>query len=731
MGGITVGQVCRVRWTARGRALPHEDLTGENAGCRRADSGQSAAQQGIYRVGVRTMTTDGFDIAPFALPNTPSNEVWFEEPRDIARIEAEFGGEVPGEVAVWYLRKTWPWTRLEDSERGDPCRLGWVPQDDWFNVTWQRAAVDVKRVGEGRVACAFRPLRSEAGSIAEQDGKGSTEVERLLEDYDVMFRRTLGLRVEPAGVTGVRVFTTSISTATTLRVALDAGRRTPGARLRLEGYNLVVERLSPCTGDAEGGDRDMPSAGVDLAGPGSRAFDVAVRHLVPSHPYCGDDGLLTLHLDGEAFTVSLTSLEAEGPIWFEEMGVFITRGDDATSFEEYRARQKGAKTIARRVREHQEQSLANATHGQPRPHAVSYNLGCTHARQRFWLESNGDVLLHKRNVEWVEGRDTHRFRNSDVVRVAFGLEQWSILARYPDPEPVLAYTILARRDGLTVEQQSFAMPLLVPIHTGVWAGDDPMVCLVRLRFRNESEKPLPARLLLAWRQDSARAPNHLGAPREEDGYRVPRGRPEALQIAGSQVLGMWQGAPVVRCSLCTTMEAAVTGHEIEISQRLEPGGTCEAVLRIPYITLDGPEELVALEKLDFARCHEEVTTYWRAVAGRGARVRTPEPRLNALHTAHLAHVLVTDFEMPDGSGLVNTSVGTSTYGNFSNEACMIVNELDRRGLHDEARRRLGIWLEYQGTVAQPGNFTDRDGMFYGAGGFECGAYNQHHGWVLW
>ncbi|MEA3365904.1 MAG: hypothetical protein U9Q79_09730, partial [Candidatus Hydrogenedentes bacterium] len=84
-----------------------------------------------------------------------------------------------------------------------------------------------------------------------------------------------------------------------------------------------------------------------------------------------------------------------------------------------------------------------------------------------------------------------------------------------------------------------------------------------------------------------------------------------------------------------------------------------------------------------------------------------------------------------GSGLVNTSVGTATYGNFTNEACMIVHDLDLRGLHEEARRRLMLWVKYQGTAEQPGKFTDYQGMFYGAGGFEAGAYNQHHGWVLW
>ena len=50
---------------------------------------------------------------------------------------------------------------------------------------------------------------------------------------------------------------------------------------------------------------------------------------------------------------------------------------------------------------------------------------------------------------------------------------------------------------------------------------------------------------------------------------------------------------------------------------------------------------------------------------------------------------------------------------------MIIQDLDERGLHDEARRRLSIWLKYQGTEGLAGNFTDHNGVFFGAGGFEA------------
>jgi hypothetical protein len=31
----------------------------------------------------------------------------------------------------------------------------------------------------------------------------------------------------------------------------------------------------------------------------------------------------------------------------------------------------------------------------------------------------------------------------------------------------------------------------------------------------------------------------------------------------------------------------------------------------------------------------------------------------------------------------------------------------------------------------PGDFSSQEGVLYGAGGYESGGYNQHHGWILW
>jgi hypothetical protein len=645
----------------------------------------------------RSMNPPGqFNIRPFALPATPPNEAWFEEPRDITGLIVAFDNAVPEKISVCYQRKTWPATRLEEEVKKHPAWFGWVRQDDWFNGKWQEASVGLFKLEDRRALLIFKSLKEE---LPETDLNG----------YDAAFRRTYAVRIESAGNPRIEaVYTASEPAQTALFVKLNAGSKTHAADFGVRGYNAGI--VSNEAMDSE---------------PDCRRL--SIKHMKPAHDFSGDDGLVTFDFGDESFSISLASMKKEGPVWFEDMGVYIRNECDTTTFETYLERHRGLKTVNRQVTERGEQSLAGAYNGQPRPHSDNFNLGCAGAAQRFRLESNGDVVLHGRNVTWLPSMHPERWKNigRDAARFYFGLEQWRLLGRYPDPEPVMAYNILARREGLSVTQQSFAVPLMTSIDKGDWQGGDPMVALVRFTFKNDGIAPVEAELPIQYSQDSART----GNGDNQDDHRIPRSPLDTLTLKDGRILSPFNGESCVRCEVETDMSAEARGGAVRLKRRLEPGQSCDAVLKIPYVVPEGEAELSALRRLSFDECYLKVAGYWRKVAGRGAKITTPEPQLDALYTSHLAHVLMADYEMQDG--LINTSVGTSTYGNYSNESCMIVHELDLRGLHEEARKRLDLWVKYQGTAEQPGNFTDYRGMYFGADGYECGSYNQHHGWVLW
>jgi len=649
----------------------------------------------------RTAVSRGFDIAPFALPNTAPQEIRFEEARDVVCVEASFDGAAPARPKLQYWRKTWPQERHElRSDTGNPCRFGWIPMDDWFNGEWQEAAVRVERPARGRVVFTFAGLAQEHKGVA---------------GYDVEYRRTLGLRLvlpercEPASV---KVYTRSEAVSTKLRVQLDAGRRTPGKELRLSGYNLQAQRVDALQGIRDGGD------GLTLGKGRRRSFEVQARHLSPPHRYAGDDGQLSLELDRDQYTLSLTSLAEQGPIWVADAGLFIARADDDTSFEAYRQANAGTRTLAAMVRREPEQSFARAVADQPRAHAVYYNLGVKHERQRFTVETNGDVVLPERHVYEVPGVDTPRHRAAGAARLAFGLDDWAVTARYCDPAPALIYNTAARRGDIAVEQRSLAVPLECSILDHVPTGDTSVACLVRFTFSNQGAAPARASLPIRHLQQASKG--NAGA-----------GQADALGLRANCITSPHEGAHMVRAAFDADMSVSLEAERVVLHRDLAPGETCQAVLKIPFIALENPAELRALEALDFERCDGEVQDFWRREHDRGTQVKVPEPRIEELHAAHLSHVQITDFAVPGDTDLLQTSVGTSTYGNFSNESCMIVQELDQRGLHEDARRRLETWVRYQGTVPLPGNFSDCEGVFYGANGFEAVPYNQHHGWVLW
>ncbi len=669
-----------------------------------------------------------FDIASFGLPTCAGSEVRFEQPRDICRVKVLFSEPAPAEAGLSYLHKTWPQCRAEYPDNMDltnPCAFGWRPLDDWFNAAWKAAAVRCERLDEHTLEFTFEGLHAE---FAEFDGR---------DDYNVTFRRTLGVRVDtpaPAAICGIEVYSTSMPVKARLRVELDSGLTTPGGAVSISGYNVRKIRITPLDG-VKAQRRKI----LLIASAAPRRFLIGLEHLKPALRYSHDDGLVTFELDNETFTISLTALNVQGPVWFAEQGVFVAMADDSTTFAQYRERLRPAKNISRLVEESPEQSLAGAFHGQPRPHAVAYTIGCKHARQRFWIEPNGDLVLIKWNVFNVAGRDTARFCNDQDGRFFFDLGEWIPAARFTDPPPAFAYNLHFKQGSLLLEQKCVAVPLGKALAGAELAGDDTIVAMIRFRIRNTSDLPASARLPVGYSADSTRSRERLGgtslsaARKDFDDDLVPRSPRETLQAGPDRrITGTWQGRTILRGAYESDMAVAQVAGGLVFECHLEPGATCELVLKIPFIAIGGAKEDQYLQTLKFEECARQARDFWSAEARQGAQIQTPNAHLNALHVMHPLHVRVTDFAMPSNSRLINTSVGASTYGNFLNESCMIIEDLDQRGLHDEARRRIEVWLKYQGTVGLLGRFSDHDGVFFGAGGFESGFhYCQHHGWALW
>ncbi len=676
-----------------------------------------------------------FDIAPFALPGAGANEVWFERPRDVKRVVVHFRGKAPRRVGLSYWRHTWPANRSDEPDGTDmvrPSMYGWRGDDDLVHGDWQRAKVKVERLDVRRVAVTFAPLGSEF-KPEECGGDGARR-----------HRRTVGLRVETGRsfpLAKVQVFTRSQAAQTSVRVTLTSQRAMGQGAVSLAGYNARPARVREAKGcRAEGlsvrpGGRARAGRTLEQA----CSFVVDVRHMTPVHRYSHDDPHLRLEFaDGEACTIDLAMLREAGPVWSQDFGLFVTLADDVTTLADYCVAHHGARTLNEQVLAAPEQTYGGSLRGKPRLEASHFMLACPLARQKFWLEPGGDLLLHRYLLEHEAGADTRRFAGEGTLRYRFGLERWAAVSRGIDADGVLAATLRFRRDGMEVQQRAVAAPLTGRVWDDAAAADRPVAAMLRFTFHNAGERPAEAVLEARLVDRSERANNqravHAWGRERYDAQGVPMAGVQAiaLRCMGDRLVSGGGRSAVLRGIVAGTMRATTRGDAVRFTRKLKPGATCELVLKLPFVEPADPMQVRALRVLDMRRAEAQAIRDWRRVTARGATVRTPEPHLNALHRAHMAYVVGNDFGLLDGSGDIATSVGSVKYANFTNESCMLIHDLDQRGLHEEARRRLRTWLHHQGQTPLNGDFDEQAGVLFGSGGYAQGSsYVQHHGWALW
>ncbi|MHB1459227.1 MAG: hypothetical protein ACYC0V_20145, partial [Armatimonadota bacterium] len=445
-------------------------------------------------VAPQPVEASGLDIAPYSLPNCADREIRFEEPRDINRVVITFAGKAPEKLDLFYMHKIWPATKIERNVRGADTAIyaGWEPIEDWFNCNWRKAEVNLERHGTRTIVVTFKNLVSEFKECT---------------DYDVTFRRTQGIRIDPepiAKIAKVEVYTTSQPVKSSIRVVLDAGSQTKTDRVQVTGYNALIDRVKTESGTVTKGDA------VSLKPGGSRSFTVDLRHMKPSHRFCNDDGRVTFDLGSDIFTISTEELIKKGPIWYADQGVYITLADDKTGFEQYKAQCAGLKTISQRVKDLPEQSLGGAMNGQPRGHADSFVIGCKNTRQRFRIEPNGDVHMAKFSMDYPRYSDSPNFMNAGDARFFFGLERWKVSSRYPDPSPIMAYNMELVSGDISVAQKSYAVPLTKPV-SGNLVGDNTIIAVLKFTFTNTSDHLATAEMPIGYSSESGQSVDRLAA----------------------------------------------------------------------------------------------------------------------------------------------------------------------------------------------------------------------------
>ncbi len=618
------------------------------------------------------------DVAPFGLPLPEGNGVMWEDPREIHQVVVRFKEQAPApeRVRLEYWGSWWPERHLPKDKEPGGGDIGWMELGNWHKYGWRAADAEAKADGAALVF-TFRPVN--AKEFPKVGG------------YNAAFRYTLKIRVasdQPLPkVESIQAFTDSVWAQQSARLAWQKSPRGTPACEAFNGKIEEVQKLAPTL------------------------HRVRLQIAANADPNTFDRTLVTVRNGKEVFTFKVDDL-ANGPLFLPHFGVAVLPENDARDYASVAAEQKarGAKTLYDRIAAMPEQSWKAAWAGIPRKKSrIYFPMGLDGGRQRFRLNADGSINF-RYNDNYLQrrpGKDTPRLAlEKTPVHVRFGLSD-KPADRTLDEESLPICLTTWEVDGLRVQQTALVTQLEGTQPTApAPPGDAFAVWMARFTFANPGDAPKSAALPVAF-----------GGGEEFKELRVDA---DGLVWNGDRLRGQ----------VVTDAPATNDSGKLKWSWTLEPGQTRTLVLKVPYVVLTESGEREALARLDFDRERKGVAGYWRQHLDQSARLITPEPMLNEFYRSHAMHLLV-NCEREPGSDRRFARVGSFSYGAYGNESCMMVVDLDRRGLHQEAQDCLDAWLHYQGTVALPGSFASKEGVLYGAGGYEAGGYNQHHGWILW
>lgn len=631
----------------------------------------------LYLLASKSVAQTPFDAAPFSVINQEASVLVWEDPREIHRVVVDFerAPEPATPIKLEYWGSWWPDRHLPKDREPGGGDIGWLELGNWYKYGWRTADAEVKLEG-AQARIQFRPVNQK-------------EFPKV-KDYPAKFRYTLKLRVisdKPLpAIRKIQAFTDSTLAPFAARVVWDQ----PPSSLQAEVFNgrfEAIEKLNPTS------------------------IRVRFQKTVNSDPNTFDDTLVTISDGRSVFTFAADDL-GSGPLFIKTYGAAVLAESDTRTYRDLveQQKQQGAKSLYERIQTMPEQTWSNAWAGMPpKKSRIYYPLGLDGGRQRFRLNADGSIQFRSNDhyLKHRPGADTPRLDlEKSEVSVSFDLSDRPT-HRTLQEEALPVCITTWETNGLQIRQTAFVTPLQgAPSSPVSPSADTFTVFMARFDYVNKSGAAKPVSWTYQYSgQDQAGQTMHL----DTEGC-------------------LWKGKDLrahLTFSAPSPRESGSTW-----TWDLAPGQTASVLVKWPYVVLEGDKEKAMLLQLDFDRERQLMAGYWRSRLNESARLMTPEPMLNEFYRAHASHLLI-NCEREPASDRRFARVGSFSYGAYGNESCMMVADLDRRGYHREARECLEAWLHYQGTVMLPGDFSTKEGILYGAGGYEAGGYNQHHGWILW
>ncbi len=660
---------------------------------------------------------EAVDVVPFGELTTWDSGgkdygVFWEDSRDIFKVVVRFADSAPavrpGSIALEYWQSTWPRQRIPRDQPSGAGSSGWLNVGDWYQGKWLKADTNLQIAGPVWTF-TFNPVNATEFPAL----KGFTA------DYRSTFKlRLLGQKPLPK-IETFETYTDSVWQE--LAFEVEWGGRAQEQQVwngRLEIFNGHVKNVQPLRREStlKIGPEHSWTSTVTGKTDGIRA---AVLYAKTKGYNSFDETIVTLRCAGGTFSFAAPDLIKWGHIFIPDFGVIVRKSGDGTAYAAAQQtwQRNRSENIYTRVADETEQTFGRAWKDIPAKEPFYIPLGFDGGRQYFGVEPDGSVFCRRNWLNRIPGKDTKRcLYDGDTIRYRFGLSDAKLIERNILDGCLPMVAAAWQRGGVRYRQTAFVVPFDgVPKANERIYADDTLVLMVRLDIERAISEEQNVTLDL---DVVTKGPEPLAL---DNGLVFVEGtQPRRLRMLVTST------DPVERFSL------EARDNKVTYTARLTADAPVRTLyIAIPYITVTERDEWAKLRELQYSEALEAVRSYWRDRIGQGAQIVTPEPMINDFYKADVSHLLLnTDREVGTSDRYV-ARVGTFSYGAFSNESCMMVSDLDRRGYHKRAEQALETWLHYQGSVALPGTYSTHDGVFYGAGGYEDGGYNQHHGFVLW
>lgn len=657
------------------------------------------------------------DVAQYAFSKkrTADNEytVIWEDPRDIHRVVVRFASAVPkaDEVTLLYWRRYWPKTHISKEDKAGAGESGWLPVDDWFNGEWQAADTEVDIKGSTCIY-TFHPLNAKEFPD--------------MTDLPLEFRRTLKLRLlfskTHAEIEDFRALTDSVWRE--VQVTIEWGGIASRPQVwdgHLEVFNAEVLKIESMSKESGVQILDPINHWKSSVNGYTDGIQVKLRYTHNKDINSFDQSIITVRSVCHSFSFLVDEVAGGEVIHIPDFDVMVSRTSDNVRLVNYRHQLETChpETLYQRINELPEQTLGRALNDMPSKGQFYFVLGCEGRRQKFGVDYNGDIFCPENFIRRVEGRDSKRLLwDGPILRYHFGFPNLKSSNRYIE-ESHLPIIHTDWTDGnLVYKQEAFATTFGRDIFDDErMQGDDPVIALVKITILNIGTKECKAQLRFSTTVDE----DILGKDTRQTEALINRAG-FLLTTLGEHLRCLVE---VGGKGLLKTVDKSIF-YEMSL-----PAGTSHTIfVKIPFITLTKEDEVKRLSIVDYDKEKPRVVQFWKQRVSKGTQITTPSKTLNNFYRAHLVHMLIVNDHLPK-TDICIPRCGGFFYGNYPDESCMIIADLDRRGYTAEAERCLETFIKYQGSVPLPGNFENNDGVFYGSNGYECGGYNRGQGWAMW